>query len=269
MLGKIFCKSGEFLLAKNNFVITKLNAFIINVMNDSTFKSGRIPIPAWKFTELMNTDKQKAESLKEQWLKKYYIRNTEDRGEHNELIYELNPFLKQEIEKINNRKLNVKWIEGIEALSLDTLDEFHYFDIKEKLQKINQKYRQIVTRDFDELVMNYVMKNAKSVLILSGSLIETLLMYYCEKKKLTTITYQRNNKNISKSIYECDLGDLLIYFEQNKYLGELVPPLGNVSRIHRNYVHPGKELRESETLDDSKISLCFISTIEIIKQIVN
>ena len=99
----------------NDFVITKLNAFIINVMNDSTFKSGRIPIPAWKFTELMNTDKQKAESLKEQWLKKYYIRNTEDRGEHNELIYELNPFLKQEIEKINNRKLNVKWIEGIEV----------------------------------------------------------------------------------------------------------------------------------------------------------
>lgn len=103
----------ELLEKETEFAISKLKTFIFNAANDSNYKAGKISIPTWKFGVFMNTDKQKAESLKEQWLRKNYIRNTEERGEHNELIYELNPYLKEKIEKISGRKLNAKWIAGV------------------------------------------------------------------------------------------------------------------------------------------------------------
>ena len=117
----------------------------------------------------------------------------------------------------------------------------------------------------NELYLNYVMNNEKSVVILSGSIVEMLLIYYCEKKKVKKIAYQRHNKTISKKLYESDLGDLISYVEQNKMLGNILVHLANISRIYRNYVHPGKELRESEQLSESKANLCFISTLEIVK----
>jgi hypothetical protein len=40
--------------------------------------------------------------------------------------------------------------------------------------------------------------------------------------------------------------------------------MGNISRIYRNFVHPGKELREAESLNQAKADLCFVSTIEIL-----
>jgi hypothetical protein len=111
------------------------------------------------------------------------------------------------------------------------------------------------------------MKNNKAVVILSGSIVETLLIYYCEKKQIKDISYQRHSKAISKKLYESDLGDILSYFEQNRFLGDAVVHMGNISRIYRNFVHPGKELREQETLDDTKANICFISTLEILKRI--
>jgi hypothetical protein len=111
------------------------------------------------------------------------------------------------------------------------------------------------------------MKNNKTVVILSGSIVETLLIYNCEKKKIKDISYQRHNKTISKKLYESDLGDLLSYYENTRFLGDGVVHMGNISRIYRNFVHPGKELRDQETLDDTKANICFVSTLEILKRI--
>ena len=66
----------------------------------------------------------------------------------------------------------------------------------------------------------------------------------------------------------CDLGDLLNYFEQGKIMSDLFVHLGNISRIHRNFIHPGKEVREFEKLDQSKSDLCYISAVEIIKKLI-
>jgi hypothetical protein len=111
------------------------------------------------------------------------------------------------------------------------------------------------------------MGNDKAVVILSGSIVEMLLIYFCEKKKVKNISYQRHSKMISKKLYECDLGDLLSYFEENKYLGDVVIHMGNISRIYRNFVHPGKELREQMVLDQAKANLCFVSTLEILNRV--
>jgi len=111
--------------------------------------------------------------------------------------------------------------------------------------------------------------NYKSVVVISGSIVETLLMYYLEKKNIKLINYSRQDRNISRSLYEADLGDLLNYFEQQGMIKDIMVHMGNISRISRNFIHPGKELRETDELNEAKANLCFISTIEIMNSICN
>jgi hypothetical protein len=89
-----------------------------------------------------------------------------------------------------------------------------------------------------------------------------------KKNKITTVIYDFNNQKVSRDLYEATLNDLLQYIEQNKKLEKQYVHLGNISRIYRNYVHPGKELRESEELDDSKANLCYISASELINNLI-
>lgn len=55
------------------------------------------------------------------------------------------------------------------------------------------------------------------------------------------------------------------FAEDQKFFGQDFTHLSNLSRIYRNFVHPGKELKDR--IDSHKSDLCFISTIEILKRI--
>lgn len=262
-------KQALLLLEKeNSFVISKLSSFIKNAKKDSDFDKGIIPIAKWKFKVFMQTDEQKAESLREQWIDKNYILNTGERGEHNEYIYEINPYIEKAISEIKFKTINPNWLKGFQKLDAKTLEEINYFRNLKKINKVNKKFRSIILRDYDELTLNYLVKNNKSAIILAGSLIETLLIYHLKKKKVSTISYEINKKKVSKDLFDATLNDLLLYLEENKLLQKHFVHLGNVSRIFRNYVHPGKELRETEKLDDSKSNLCYISASELIENII-
>jgi len=250
---------------ENDFVIGKLKAFVNNARKDRDFKNGRMPIPRWKFKVLMGTDDQKARSLLDQWLDKGYLRRTGERGDYNEHIYEINPYLAKALTELKPTKINPKWVTGISDLNASKLEDLDYFEIVARVSKIKRSFRSILLRDIDELFLNYIIGNEKSAVILSGSIVESALIYYCEKKKISKISYQRHNRTINKKLYDCDLGDLLSFFEQNKLLANVVVHMGNISRVYRNFVHPGKELREAESLNQAKVNLCFMSTLEILK----
>jgi len=252
---------------ENDFVIDKLRAFIVNTKADPECKKWRMPIPRWKFRVLMQTDEQKSLSLLDQWIEKGYIRKTGDRGNYNELVYEINPYLEKGLKGLRRSKVPAKWIKGIESLNMEKLEELDFFQILSCIERVKKKFRIILLRDIEELFLNYLMKNEKVITVLAGSLVEVLLIYYCEKKKINKIVYQRHNKTISRKLYEADLGDLLSFFEQQKMLSDIIIHMGNISRISRNFIHPGKELRESEELNQSKADICFLSTLEIIKKV--
>ena len=256
-----------YLEKENDFVLSKLKNFICNVKKEHDYKENIIPIPKWKFKVFMGTDEQKSFSLLDQWLEKGYLRKTGNRGHYNEFEYEVNPFLEDGISNLKPTKINKNWIDGINNLDVEHLENISYYEVLNKIQKVKKNIRTVLMRDVNELFLNQIMGNSKAVVILSGSIVEILLIYYCEKKKYSKISYQRHNKAISKKLYECDLGDLLSFIEQNKLLANVLVHMANISRIYRNYVHPGKELREPESLTETKASLCFISTIEIVKTI--
>ncbi len=255
------------LQSENDFVISKLKLFIHGFKTEKPNSDGHLAVPKWKFKVMMKTNEQIAMSLLDQWLDKGYLRKTDERGEHLETVYEINPYLEEQLKQLKNTKMPTKWIDGLEDLTVEALDEFNYFDLVTRLNKIRVKYRKLALRDFNELSLNFILGNEKAIIILAGSLAEILLIYYCEKKKISEIKYQRQGKSVYRKLYDADLGDLLNYFEQNNILSNTELHLGNLSRIYRNFIHPGKELRETEELDQNKAQLCFRSVAEIIKVI--
>lgn len=215
----------------------------------------------------MQTDDQKAQSLSKQWLEKGYIYKTGERGVYNELIYEINPHISSAIRLTKPQDVNENWINTLSKLNSETLAEHGYYEAKQKISKIKKSFRVNINRDIDELYINFLLKNAKSVIVLSGSLVELLLIYFLEKRKVNSLSYSLNNKSVSKKLYDCTLFDLLNYCEQQSILKNVTVHLGNVSRLHRNYIHPGKELKDNEPLDFIKANLCFSTTIEILNAV--
>ncbi len=255
----------ESLKKETQWAIDKLNNFLLNVEKDIELINGKIPIPQWKFKVLIGTDQIKADSLRQQWLDKGYIRKTDEKGDFSVRIYEINPYLKKFLKSSTPVQLNKEWFAGIENINPETLENFGYFEILEKINKVNNKYKKYIKRDFDELVFNYFVKNKKAAIILSGSLIELLFTYHCEKKKIKKISFTLGSKTFSKNLYDCTLSDFLNFFESDKNFKKIIIYIGNLSRVYRNFVHPGNEIKNKEILDASKLELCFHSTLEIVK----
>ena len=128
----------------------------------------------------------------------------------------MNPYIEKEIDNLKTKTIKSEWIKGFEALNLNTLEEINYFRNLKKINKVSREFKILLKRDYDELTFNFIVKNNKSTIILSGSLIETLLIYHLKKKKITKINYQVNGKEINRDLFEATLNDLLQFVEQNK-----------------------------------------------------
>ncbi|MNK11874.1 photosystem I assembly protein Ycf3 [compost metagenome] len=259
-------KSIDALRLENDFVLDRLSKFINRVKNEEAFDSWRVPIAKFKFHVFSGVDQQVGEKLREQWLKKGYIVDTTLRADRSVTIYEINPFLENELIKIQKQKIPEKWLNGFLNISIGSLEAVDYFNIIDRIGKLNKKFQPLIERDFNELVNNYLMGHEKATIVLSGSLVELVLTYYCERKKITTITVLDSKNNPKKKkLYDCVLSDLIEYIEQTRPFGNDFIHLSNLSRIYRNFIHPGRELKDS--LDKSKADICFVSTREILRRV--
>ncbi|MBK8920291.1 MAG: hypothetical protein IPM81_02100 [Saprospirales bacterium] len=116
------------------------------------------------------------------------------------------------------------------------------------------------------------MGNTKSTVVLSGSLVELLLIYLCERKRLrllSIIIQKKHEKRKPKNCMIVTCLDWIIYTDENKLLGKDFPYLGHLLRVYRNLIHPGCELRQDQgIIDESKVEISFKGTIEILKRII-
>lgn len=266
-------EAAQRLVSENDYVLEKLNNLIKNVQESPDFVDGKIPLPEWRIPVFMNTTKDKALSLKEQFILKKYIIKTKQRNSYNTFYYEINPYILHDIKDVlsqRNKKVDKKWIESFQNITVERLEKINYFELLEKISKFNKKFKPFIERDFKELCINYLMGNAKATVVLSGSLVELLLIYICERKKISTITYSnpKSMKSVSEKLYDCDLFGLIIYADDNKLLGKDFPYLGHLLRVYRNLIHPGCELRQDQgMIDDSKIEISFKGAVEILNRI--
>jgi len=102
----------------------------------------------------------------------------------------------------------------------------------------DEKFRAILTRDFEELKICFEAKASKSVLVLSGSIIESILTYYF-------LNFPPNESN-PKGVLSMGLDDLLKLASDNKIISQTTKDLSTVIKNYRNLIHPGREIRKNE-----------------------
>jgi hypothetical protein len=125
-----------------------------------------------------------------------------------------------------------------------------------KFEFINDfKFKDILLRDYEELMKCYEVKATKSVLILCGSIIETILTeYFIESLP---------NGNTKEDILKMSLGKLLDLAENNNLITSKIKKLSSVIQDYRNLIHPGREVRINEGFnnDDAEISMSLLRII--------
>lgn len=266
--------AAEDLKKENNYVIGKIRTFITSWSQDPRFNGSTGPIPNFAFAKYFQASKERAQSLRQQMLDKQYLVLTEKRDEYQARIYEINPFLVEVLKKVEkeiSRVVDNAWETNFQKITSTVLDDLDYFDTIEKISRINKKYSGLLVRDFKSLTLNYLMKQPKAVVVLSGSMIELALIYYFERKKVEKIEYvdSRTAKNIKKSIYKANLIDLISYTIDKSLFGTDFTHLSNLLRVYRNYIHPGMELRPMSTdLDMQKAEVSFFGSVELLKRII-
>jgi tetratricopeptide (TPR) repeat protein len=176
--------------------------------------------------------------------------------------------LEKRFQEEKQKKIPEHWNSSIKNINVNRLDDWGYFEIIQRIEKINKKYKKIIERDFKELFFNYLVNNYKSTVVLSGSLVEMIIIYYCDKKNFKMIPVKNSKGSVqNKKLYDCVLNELIPFIGDKNIFGTDFHHLGNLARIYRNYIHPALELK-SNTDIKSKADLCFISAIEIIKKII-
>lgn len=270
-INKLFLNAVELLKSENFFTLESLYSFLLNCRKEDDFIDWRIPIQDEMFPVLMNTNAKRALELKINWISKNYIIQGEETDEYDIPYFQINPYIDSEVNRLRDivSEINLpqEWLTGLNNISIFQLNELNYSETSKRILKVNKKYRPLISRDYNELIFNYLVGNKKSTIVLSGSFVELILTYYCERKKIKKIEYKNaSGKTIKKNLYDCVLFDLISFIDDKKYFGNDFFPLTNLSRVYRNFIHPGVELKNS--LDKTKSDLCFISSIEILRKII-
>ncbi|KAB7884375.1 tetratricopeptide repeat protein [Poseidonibacter ostreae] len=270
-LNKIFLNAVELLKSENFFTLESLYIFLLNCRKEDDFDNWNLPIQNEMFPILMSTNEKKAMELKNNWISKNYIIKVEETDEYDIPYFQINPYIDREVtilrDMVSEINLPQEWLTGLNNISIFQLNELNYTETSKRIIKINKKYRPLISRDYNELIFNYLVGNKKSTIILSGSFVELILTYYCERKKIKKVEYKNTSgKIIKKNLYDCVLFDLISFIDDKKYFGNDFFPLTNLSRVYRNFIHPGVELKNH--LDKTKSDLCFISSIEILRKII-
>jgi hypothetical protein len=117
------------------------------------------------------------------------------------------------------------------------------------------KFKELLRRDYQELKNCMDVKAAKSVLVLSGSIIEALLIEFF-------LQFQPKGYT-PKSIHGLTFEQLLDLAESEKLLTKREKNLAWVIKDYRNLIHPGREIRKAEkfSIKDAEISHSLIGII--------
>jgi hypothetical protein len=119
----------------------------------------------------------------------------------------------------------------------------------------DKKFRELLIRDFQELKNCIESKSVKSVLVLSGSIIEAVLTEFF-------IQFPPNGKT-EQQILSSTLNNLIDWAAQEGVISEKEKNLASVVKDYRNLIHPGREIRKGEKFDfdSAKISESVLNII--------
>ncbi len=119
----------------------------------------------------------------------------------------------------------------------------------------DKKLKELLERDFQELKNCIEVNATKSILILSGSIMEAVLIEYF-------LSYSPSGQT-KEQLYKEFLGNLIDNAEKDGLLSSRDAKLAEVVKDFRNLIHPGREIRQSEkfSIEYGKIAFSLLTII--------
>ena len=198
-------------------------------------------------------------------IKKKYFEIVDDNNLPSEgLVLRINPLLIDQIQKVLRDEQFHKLFEDISmSISADNLMEKYSYDEKliSKLSVLHShELRIILDRDLMEAALSLATQSYKAAIILSGSIVEAILLDRLTLQKDLAIETlrrirQKQNKPLGdkdRKIEGWDLESLLDVAFEMKIVSYNLFYWGNGIRGFRNLVHPGVEKRRGKELSVSK-----------------
>ncbi|PYE49363.1 hypothetical protein HUB98_04050 [Paenibacillus barcinonensis] len=198
-----------------------------------------------KLPNLLNVSEIKANELMKSFLEnKYLFKITDHNLNTTSSVYRINSdiaLILMDLEKEGEKESDL-----IEIAENITLSSFRNLGYDEKLisalDKIsNPVLKGMLERDLNENVFSLSTKSFKSALILSGSIIEAILLDHILAKNITQYTME-NGRN--KRVAQMDLNELLYVSNQENFIDIQLYYLSHAIRGFRNLIHPGVEQRK-------------------------
>jgi len=123
----------------------------------------------------------------------------------------------------------------------------------------DEQYKNLLIRDFNELQICVDNNASKSVLILSGSIIEAVLLEF----------FSHNlPQGVSKTnLLKMSLAELISKAEEIDLISSKSKELSTVIKNYRNLIHPGREVRTNEKFDYETAIVSFNLVKIILKEI--
>lgn len=251
-------KSLEYFQLENVWIINRIKLFY-----EEADDVGNIICPYKKLPLVLKCNEDKANDVLKQFIDKGYVfRNKNHNYDTNASVYKKNFSIEKRINEMEKEnKLISSFTDNLNGFTIDNLLSIEYLKILSKLNSIKKKkIKDIFIRDYNELVFNYLSNQQKTTILMSGTIIELLLLYILDKQKI--IKYKVGTKQKEKKVTEMDITEMLEVCDKEQLITNAPKKFMDGMKQFRNFIHPGKELRE-KTLDIDK------STVELSFNIVN
>lgn len=251
-------KSLEYFQLENVWIINRIKLFY-----EEADDVGNIICPYKKLPLVLKCNEDKANDVLKQFIDKGYVfRNKNHNYDTNASVYKKNFSIEKRINEMEKEnKLISSFTDNLNGFTIDNLLSIEYLKILSKLNSIKKKkIKDIFIRDYNELVFNYLSNQQKTTILMSGTIIELLLLYILDKQKI--IKYKVGTKQKEKKVTEMDITEMLEVCDKEQLIKNAPKKFMDGMKQFRNFIHPGKELRE-KTLDIDK------STVELSFNIVN
>ena len=251
-------KSLEYFQLENVWIINRIKLFY-----EEADDVGNIICPYKKLPLVLKCNEDKANDVLKQFIDKGYVfRNKNHNYDTNASVYKKNFSIEKRINEMEKEnKLISSFTDNLNGFTIDNLLSIEYLKILSKLNSIKKKkIKDIFIRDYNELVFNYLSNQQKTTILMSGTIIELLLLYILDKQKI--IKYKVGTKQKEKKVTEMDITEMLEVCDKEQLITNAPKKFMDGMKQFRNFIHPGNELRE-KTLDIDK------STVELSFNIVN
>lgn len=242
----------KFLQEENIWIIKRIKLFY-----NEADEYGNIICSYSKLPKVLKCNSEKAQDVLSQLLNKYYIfKNVNHNYNTSSSVYRKNTLVENKIIKLEKENIVISnLIEKMDGFTINNLNELEYNEVIAKLNLIkNKSIKKMFIRDYDELVFNYLSLQSKTVIIMCGTIVELILLYILEKKGIEK--YKVSSSKKEKKVDNMNITEMLEVCASQNILHSTPQKFIDGMKQFRNFIHPGKELRDKYLeLDKTTVDL--------------